>query len=139
MRRAITPHRHRLVAACFASFIACPVAAKAPPEPGPMASASIRISLSIARRYGLATGGESGLQRPEQLGRDQLCLASNGGETPPSVMLITSAPGQADEDGTPATGRAIRLLPCGSSSRRLDASAALEGAPAVQVVLISPE
>lgn len=133
------PGNRLLAAACLVSIMACPVAAKAPPEPGPTASASIRISVSVARRYGLATDGGSRIQGPEQPGGSPFCLASSGGEMLTPVLLITPSPGRADDNRPTAADKASRLLPCGSTSRTLLAADAPDGSGTVRTVIVSPE
>lgn len=122
-----------LAAACLVAIGTCPVAAKAPPEPGPTASASVRISVSVAKRYGLATDGGSRAQLPGPQGRNRFCLAATGGEMLTPVQLIAPPPGQPDVAGLPAS-QTRRLLPCGSSGRTLDAADGLAG-----TVIVSPE
>lgn len=126
-------------AACLVSILACPVAAKAPPEPGPTASASVSISVSVARRYGLAADGGARLQGPGQPGRDPFCLASVGGEMHMPVLLIQPSPDMTGEYEPPAARTARRLLPCGSSSRTLVAADALDEPVIARTVIVSPE
>lgn len=133
-RQAMQRGNLLLLAACLVSILACPAAAIPPPEPGPTASASIRISVSVARRYGLAHDDGPMVQRLERHAGNQFCLALNGDEMPPSVLLIYSPTGDAA-----AGKKAVRLLPCGSSSHALETAEAFKAYTPVRELIVSPE
>ena len=133
-------HRRRLAAACLVSIASCPVAAKAPEETGPTTSASIGISVSVARRYGLSVNGaaseQQGLKQPV---RGKYCIASNENEMRLPVMLILVSGRERNEDTSPAPKQTVQLVPCESSRRPLDDSDSFDGPAIIQEVIVRPE
>lgn len=133
-------HRRRLAFACLASIAACPVASKAPGETGPTASASIGISVSVARRYGLSVSGTAfepqGLKQPV---RGKYCIASNESEMRLPVMLILVSGREQNENARPADRQAVQLVPCESSRRSLGAAESFDGPAGIQEVFVRPE
>lgn len=127
----------RLAAACLVSSLASPIAAKAPVETGPTASASIGISVSVAHRYGLAVGEHgSDLNQP---GRGRYCLASNGKEIGLPVMLISVPEGQRNEHRLPSVEQAVQLAPCESTRRPLESAVSFDGPAGIREVIIRPD
>lgn len=104
------------------TLVAPAAAAAERPQRGPTSSASVKISLSVAPRYGLKrTSAAVGRQLAGAAGPGTLCISTNGPQTLLPVMLVRSATG---DDGSPQSGdETDRLAWCG-----LDGGA-LENAP----------
>lgn len=119
---------------------AWPVAAKAPEDMGPNASASIGISVSVAKRYGVSARGfafEPGLNRPL---RRQYCLVSNAGEMHLPVMLVWVPLGREIETARPAAEQVVQIVPCEGADRPgADVAFAVDGPAAMKQVLVTPE
>lgn len=129
-----------LAAACLVSVFPVPGAAQALSESGPTASASINITVSVAKRYSLAaSGGASKPQGLKQAEFGQFCISTNGGETLLPVMLMWPTPDQANDSELPQSERAMQLPPCGTSGHALIAADAPGQARGIRAVIIRPE
>jgi hypothetical protein len=107
---------------------------------GPTAAASIGISVSVAKRYGVSARGlafEPGLNHSL---RRQYCLVSNAGEVHLPVMLIWVPYGRVIETARPAAEQVVQIVPCEGTDRPgADVTFAVDGSAAMKQVLVTPE
>lgn len=107
---------------------------------GPTASASIGISLSVAKRYSLSVRAiASERQGLKQQVRGQYCLASNMREMHLPVMLVRVSPNHEEENIYGVATDAIQILPCSASGEAPNAPDKLDESAVMREVIVIPE
>lgn len=124
-----TPGQGRLLAAAsLLSLMSSPGLTASPVEGGATAFATIAISVSVARRFGVAAAAVTSDEPSTRAAPTSLCMATNGAATPLPVMLHWPS--------SPAK-EAVPLPPCSAAARSVPASELFD--ENAQAILVRPE
>ena len=102
---------------------------------GRTSSAEIRISVSVAPKFGL--GNAPLLESRPNASGPNFCLVANGQPTLLPILLVRPAPGQGDL--TPDGERSTALAPCGPDGQMASGVTAPIDAGAPALMLSRPE
>lgn len=119
-------------------LLALPDQVAARPQIGPTSSASIKISVSVAPRFGLGAGAPA-IHDMESAtaGAGRFCLAVNGRPTDLPVMLVWPSTGQTSPVHM-GKERVEQLIPC-NSARAPEAADRQVDTSASGLLIIRPE
>ena len=119
-------------------LFATPVMAKSPPDATPTSSSSIKISVTVSSRYGLAFNEpHTGIDGLELADQEPFCIATNGNKPLLPVMLNTPTD-EGNETGDPV-GRVMQLKPCEASIGKANPGGAILELASGQLLIVRPE